>query len=216
MTVYRYPDSVIQVFCKAPMAGQVKTRLLSALTAEQACLVHIELTERLLKLLDAAALCPIQLWCSPSTEFDFFQQQVKTYKLSLQQQQGSQLGERMNDALNTGLQNFNQVLLVGCDCPSLTADDFAQAIEALKQNADVVLAPAEDGGYVLIGVKKAQAALLSDLEMPWGSSQVLAITRQRIQQLQLNVYELRLQWDVDRAEDWVRFNLMKFEKGAKL
>lgn len=72
---YQHPDSVIQVFCKAPQTGQVKTRLISELiSAEQAMQVHIELTERVLKRLQDAALCPVQLWCSPSTEFDFFQQ----------------------------------------------------------------------------------------------------------------------------------------------
>jgi rSAM/selenodomain-associated transferase 1 len=205
MQTYRYPDSVIQVFCKAPLVGQVKTRLQPDLTAEQACLIHIELTERLLNLLHEAALSPIQLWCTPNTEFAFFQQQAKTYGLSLHQQSGQQLGARMNQALTTGLQNFKQVLLVGCDCPSLTVEDFIQAIAALKQDADVVLAPAEDGGYVLIGVKQAQSALLNDAGMPWGSSQVLTLTRQRLQQLRLKVCELKEQWDVDRVEDLMRY-----------
>lgn len=201
---YQYPDTVIQVFCKAPIAGQVKTRLMPVLTAEQAMLVHIELTERLLRLLYKAALCPVQLWCSPNPEFDFFQQQKK-YSLTLYQQHDGLLGQRMFHALNTGLQNFKQVLLVGCDCPSLAADDFKQAITALKQQADVVLAPAEDGGYVLIGVKQPQAKLLSDAGMPWGTSQVLAITRQRIQQLQLKAVEIAEQWDVDTPQDLVRY-----------
>lgn len=70
--LYQYPDSVIQVFCKAPIAGQVKTRLMPVLSAEQAMQVHIELSERTLKLLHDAALCHVQLWCSPTIEFHFF------------------------------------------------------------------------------------------------------------------------------------------------
>lgn len=205
---YQHPDSVIQVFCKAPLAGQVKTRLLPVLTAEQAMQVHIELTERLLKLLSKAALCPIQLWCSPSTEFAFFQQQAKKYSLSLHQQHPGGLGERMFHALNAGLQDFKQVLLVGCDCPSLTATDFNRAITALKQGADVALAPTEDGGYSLIGVKQPQALLLSDLNMPWSTAQVLAITRARIKQQQLKSYETGVQWDVDTAADFARYQAM--------
>lgn len=202
---YQYPDSVIQVFCKAPIAGQVKTRLMPELSAEQAMQVHVELTERLLKLLDQAALCPIQLWCSPSIEFDFFQQQAKKYSLTLQQQTEDGLGRRMFEALNAGLQNFQQVLLVGCDCPSLTATDFRQAINALKQQTDVVLAPTEDGGYCLVGVKQPQAELLSDNDMPWGTGEVFAITRARAKQQKLSVYELRLQWDVDTVQDLERY-----------
>jgi len=206
---YQYPDSVIQVFCKAPIAGQVKTRLMTAISAEQAMQVHIELTGRLLKFLHDASLCPVQLWCSPTSEFDFFQQQSAKYQLTLHQQRDSRLGGRMFHALNTGLQEFKQVLLVGCDCPSLTVDDFNQAITALKQGDDVVLAPTEDGGYVLIGVKQAQAALLSDVNMPWGTSQVLAFTRERIEQQQLKAFEIRQQWDVDTPEDLVRYRAMR-------
>lgn len=202
---YQFPDTVIQIFCKAPLAGQVKTRLMTELTAQQAMQVHIELTERILKLLHEAALCPIQLWCSPAPEFDFFQQQAKKYPLTLHQQTAGGLGERMFSALNAGLQDFHHAILIGCDCPSLTAADFSQAIIALQQNADVVLAPTEDGGYCLIGVKQPQAQILTDEQMPWGSSQVLAITRERIRQQKLKLHELALQWDVDRPEDWRRY-----------
>lgn len=202
---YQYPDTVMQVFCKAPIAGQVKTRLMTQLTAEQAMQVHIELTQQLLKFLHQSALSPIQLWCSPHTEFDFFQQQAKKYSLTLHQQAEGGLGERMFQALNAGLQDFQQPLLMGCDCPSLTAADLNQAIIALKENADVVLAPTEDGGYCLIGLKQPQAQILSDIDMPWGTSQVLAITRERIKQQRLNLHEIGLQWDVDTPEDLARY-----------
>lgn len=98
---YQYPDTVIQVFCKAPIAGEVKTRLITELvSAEQAMQVHTELTERVLKLLHDAALCPVQLWCCPNTEFDFFQQLAARYSLTLHQQSDGGLGGRMADALN--------------------------------------------------------------------------------------------------------------------
>jgi uncharacterized protein len=215
-SLYQYPDSIIQVFCKAPIAGQVKTRLMPALTAEQAMQVHIELTERLLKLLYEASLCPVQLWCSPSIEFDFFQQQAQKYPLTLQPQTAGGLGKKMFHALSYGLQNFQQAILVGCDCPSLTADDFNQAIVALKQGADVVLAPTEDGGYSLIGVKQPQAVLLSDDKMAWGTAHVLARTRERIKQSSLKSHELRQQWDVDTAQDLARYRLnLETERSMK-
>ncbi len=204
--LYQYPDSVIQVFCKAPIAGQVKTRLITeSISAEQAMQIHIELTERMLKCLQDNALCPVQLWCSPSTEFYFFQQLAAKYHLTLHQQSDGGLGGRMFDALNAGLQKFMQVLLIGCDCPSLTAEDFKQAIAALKNGADIVLAPTEDGGYILIGVKQPQAAVLSDVDMPWGTAQVLAITRERIKQQRLKWHEIRQQWDIDTPEDLARY-----------
>jgi rSAM/selenodomain-associated transferase 1 len=176
-----------------------------ALMPEQAMQVHIQLTERLLNLLHSANLCAIQLWCSPSSDFPFFQHQAQQYGLTLHQQSGGELGARMQTAFQEGLQEFKQVLLVGCDCPSLTVDDFKEAIVALKQSTDVVLAPAEDGGYVLIGVKQAQPALLNDEGMTWGSSGVLTTTRQRIEQQQLNCHEIRQQWDVDTPKDFFRY-----------
>ncbi|MDP3878593.1 MAG: TIGR04282 family arsenosugar biosynthesis glycosyltransferase [Methylobacter sp.] len=208
---YQYPDTVIQVFCKAPIAGQVKTRLITELiTAEQAMQVHVELTERVLTLLHEAALCPVQLWCSPTLEDDFFRQWAASYSLTLHRQSACGLGGRMSDAMNAGLQVFKRVLLIGCDCPSLITDDFKQAINALKHGADVVLAPTEDGGYSLIGVNKPQTALLRDNDMPWGTAQVLAITRERIKQQQLKGHEIRLQWDIDTPEDLSRYRGLFF------
>ncbi len=213
---YQHSDSVIQVFCKAPIAGQVKTRLMTVLSAEHAMQVHIELTERMLKLLQDAKLCTIQLWCSPSVEFDFFRQLAAKYHLTLHQQSDCGLGGRMSAALNAGLQDFKQVLLIGCDCPTLMAEDFNQAISALKQGADVVLAPTEDGGYSLIGVNKPQAAVLNDRDMPWGTSEVLTITRERLKQQQLNGHEIRQQWDIDTPEDLARYyNLMRLNITGK-
>lgn len=215
---YHFPDTVIQVFCKAPIAGRVKTRLMTELTAQQAMQVHIELTERVLTLLHQANLCPTQLWCSPTTGFDFFQQQAEKYSLTLHQQGEGGLGERMLNALSAGLQNFQHTLLIGCDCPSFTAADFKEAINALKREADVVLAPTEDGGYSLIGLKQPQAEILTDENMPWGTAQVLAITRQRVKQQKLNLHEIGLQWDVDTPDDWVRYQReeQQFSQNSKI
>lgn len=126
----------------------------------------------------------------------------------MHQQSDGGLGERMSGALNAGLQNFKQVLLICCDCPSLITDDFKQAIIALKNAADVVLAPTEDGGYILIGVKQTQAKLLSDSDMPWGTGQVLAITRERLKQQNLIGHEIRQQWDIDTPEDLARYRCL--------
>ena len=108
----------------------------------------------------------------------------------------------MNNALNSALYNYERVLLIGCDCPSLTISDFDEAVNALKQNNDIVLGPAEDGGYVLIGIKRPLPELF--IHMDWGTSDVLTKTRQRIEELKLDCYELQEQWDVDTPEDYAR------------
>ena len=202
---YLYPDSVIQIFCKAPLAGQVKTRLLPALTAEQAAAVQQELIERLLAFLHQAQLCPLQIWCSPTVESAFFQQQATLYPLTLWQQHGVGLGMRMHHAIARGLQHARHVLLLGCDCPSFTVTDLVEALNALQHGVDVVLAPTEDGGYSLIGMRAPQPFVLEDAGMPWSSPQVLAITRTRIAQRGLTKYETKMQWDIDTFDDLLRY-----------
>lgn len=202
---YYYPDSVLMVFCKAPIPGQVKTRLMPALTAAEACAVHIELSLRTLTLASQAHLCPVQLWCSPTTDHEFFKRAVTDFGVSLHQQQGNGLGERMHHAFCTSLKQYPQALLIGCDCVSLTEDDLAEALQCL-QNTQVVLAPAEDGGYPLIGLQQPQPGMFTD--MPWGTAEVLAKTRCRIQQLGLSHHELKQQWDVDCFADLTKYRLL--------
>jgi hypothetical protein len=204
--IYTYPDAVLMIFCKAPVAGQVKTRLTTELTAEQARQVHIELTLRTLQLATASNLCPVQLCCTPSTDHPFFAASAQTYQVMLQQQQGSDLGERMNNAFCLALKRYSRALLIGCDCPSLTGRDLEEALTALNRKKCCVLAPAEDGGYVLIGLNHPQPELFA--HMPWGTERVLELTRARIKHFNLRYHALRQQWDIDTPLDLVRYRAL--------
>ena len=86
---YQHPDTALLIFCKAPVPGLVKTRLMPFLSAEQAAELHIKLTRRILQLLTQQNICPVQLWCSPSAEHPFFRDCVKMFNLTLHAQQGS-------------------------------------------------------------------------------------------------------------------------------
>lgn len=200
---YRYPQTTIQIFCKAPIAGKVKTRLTPELTTTQAATVHQHLSKRIIEQLSKFKLCPLQLWCSPNEYHPFFQQLLVDYDLSLQTQSTGDLGQRMFNAINSGLNNYQHVLLIGCDCPSFNKQDFINAIKALKQGVDVVIAPTEDGGYSLIGMNQSQISLFKN--MTWGHSEVLKATLIKIAQQNLNCHLLRQQWDIDTAEDWARY-----------
>ncbi|KAF3982465.1 MAG: glycosyltransferase [Methylococcales symbiont of Hymedesmia sp. n. MRB-2018] len=200
---YQYPDTVIQVFCKAPIAGQVKTRLTPDLTFEQAAQIHKQLTKRILKLVHSSHLCPLQLWCSPSVSHSFFIEMADTFSLSLQLQSTGNLGHRMFNALLSGKEQFKHVILIGCDCVSLTIADFNQAISALSTKYDCVLAPAEDGGYCLIACNQAIPELFNGIN--WGSDTVLHNTRKKTESLSLNCLELAMQWDVDNYNDYLRY-----------
>lgn len=200
---YQYPNAVLMIFCKAPVPGQVKTRLIPALTAEQAAELHCELSIKTLQRATLGNLCSVQLWCAPTTDHVFFSESATSYPLILKQQQGADLGERMHHAFCSARADYSHALLMGCDCPSLTGQDIEQALIALSQEHEVVLAPAEDGGYVLIGLNQPRPELFTD--MPWGTAQIFAKTRNCIEQYKLEYYQLSEQWDVDTPEDLERY-----------
>jgi glycosyltransferase A (GT-A) superfamily protein (DUF2064 family) len=105
----------------------------------------------------------------------------------------------MNHAIEEGLANHRRVLLMGSDCPWLGADVLKKADAALDQGAAVVLVPAVDGGYVLVGASVRCGAMFR--EVPWGTSTVLEITRQRLEAAGLSWLELSPLRDIDRPQD---------------
>jgi hypothetical protein len=203
---YKYPDSVLMVFCKAPVPGQVKTRLIPELTAEQAAALHIELSTKTLQRAVLSNLCPVQLWCTPTTDHGFFTASKAAYPLTLKQQQGADLGVRMHHAFCSALAGYSHALLLGCDCPSINGQDLEEALTALNRENEVVLAPAEDGGYVLIGLNRPHQELFDN--MPWGTERVLDQTRNRIERHKLRHHELAEQWDLDTLEDLKRYQAL--------
>jgi uncharacterized protein len=191
------------VFCKAPISGQVKTRLMPLLTGEEAAQLHCELTGLTLQTATQNRLCKVQLWCSPTIHHPYFKMLTQTFTVELHLQQGADLGERMHHAFSVALAHFNSAIIIGCDCPSLTSADLEQALSQLTQGKPCVLAPAEDGGYVLIGLKQPQPALFDN--MPWGTEKVLELTCARLQSLNLDYYELNTQRDIDTLDDLRRY-----------
>jgi len=194
-------DGIVQIFAKAPVAGQVKTRLIPALGASAAT----DLARRLLiyALQQFTPYFTVQVWCTPDIQHPFFrdcQQQFPT--ITLHSQQGAELGARMAHAL--GSTGKRPTVLIGSDCPSLTVADIQLALQKLAETDAVVLAPAEDGGYVLVGMRQVYPAVFT--QIAWSTPQVLAQTRQRLATLQLPYWELPMRWDVDRVEDVARFD----------
>jgi uncharacterized protein len=204
--VFKYPDAVIMVFCKAPILGQVKTRLMPQLTAQDAAKLHCELSQITVETATQKNLCEVQLWCTSHVDHQFFVRMSKKYSVTRRLQVGEDLGERMNHAFCNALSDYNKAILIGCDCPSLTSDDLDQALTRLSDGAQCIISPAEDGGYVLIGLKQAQPELFSN--MPWGTDQVLDATRAKIEALGIRHCELSTQWDIDSYQDLLKYREM--------
>jgi rSAM/selenodomain-associated transferase 1 len=198
----RDPDARILIFAKPPVPGQSKTRLIPVLGEQGAAQLQARLVERTLTTATQAKLAPVELWCANNREHPFFKQCQDAFSVALKQQQGGDLGERMANAFAATLKQAKRAILIGSDCPALSAADLEAALVALKDGHDCVLKPAEDGGYVLIGLSLADHAVFEDIH--WGSATVMTETRARLQSLEWRWHELATTWDVDRPVDLER------------
>ncbi len=190
------------VFAKPPVAGLAKTRLIPALGAEGAAALHGRLVHHILHVANDAALCPLELWRAGDIDHPFFEDCRARFPLTLQTQQGDDLGQRMHLAFEQALARCDYALLVGSDCPGLTGADLAAGLDALAHGEDCVLSPAEDGGYVLIGLRRTNVRLFD--EVAWGTGLVLAQTTARLDELGWRYRLLKHQADIDRPEDLAR------------
>jgi rSAM/selenodomain-associated transferase 1 len=195
----------VLVFAKAPVPGRVKTRLIPALGASGAAELHRQLVVRTLRTAMAAALGSVELWCAPDASDAFFLACAKEFGVNLRVQGRGDLGSRMARALRSALTNGSPALLIGSDCPALNAQYLRDAAAACASGHDAVFSPAEDGGYVLIGLARSPpAGLFGDIA--WGSASVMQETRRRLTQLGWRWHEMATLWDVDRPEDLPRLH----------
>ena len=199
-------DTVIVVFAKAPVAGKVKTRLIPALGAELATKLHIALTERVLQTA-ASSGADVVLSGAPDVAHAFFKSCAANFGVGLTSQlRDGDLGARMLHAMTHALESWRRVVIVGADCPALTVSHLRQAIDQLVTQ-DVVLTPADDGGYVLIGARRTHAAMFDDIQ--WGTDAVMTQQRTRLQATGLSWHEMEALWDVDRPADLARLALLQ-------
>jgi rSAM/selenodomain-associated transferase 1 len=202
----------IVVMAKAPDPGRVKTRLIPALGEEGAAALAARMLKHVLAQAGAARLGPVMLAAAPSTDHPFFRHCASRYAAALVPQACGDLGARMCAAFNGALARHARALVVGADCPALDARYLRDAAAQLAAGADVVLAPAEDGGYALIGLRRPEPRLFDGVA--WSTGEVLARTRERIAACGLRVTELPTLWDVDRPEDLVRLDREPLWRGA--
>jgi glycosyltransferase A (GT-A) superfamily protein (DUF2064 family) len=106
----------------------------------------------------------------------------------------------MSLAIHTTLEQADYVVLIGADCPTLTAEDLVTEFDALEAGTDIVIGPAEDGGYYLIGMREHHAAIFE--KMPWSTPEVLSLTENRLQGHNLRVHKLPVRKDLDTPEDY--------------
>jgi len=189
----------IAIMAKAPVPGFAKTRLIPTIGAHAAAVLQERLTERTIATALAAEVGPVTLWCTPDATHRTFVKLVTETRVTLRPQPQGDLGARM---LAATAACKGPVLVIGTDCPALTEVHLRGAASALRDGMDVILIPAEDGGFVLIGTRSVQPALFAEIN--WGTSAVLAQTRARIVDLRLALAERPPLWDVDTESDLAR------------
>jgi rSAM/selenodomain-associated transferase 1 len=129
----------------------------------------------------------------------FFIHCAQHFKVKLYQQIEGDLGIRMAHAFYETLKKTHCALLIGTDAPSLTCADLKEAKTLLQKGTPAVIGPAEDGGYVLLGLRQYDPQLFEGVS--WGTDSVLEETRGRLRRLGWDWNELPQKWDVDRPED---------------
>ena len=194
----------IAIFARAPVPGRAKRRLVPALGEEGAADLQRRMTDRAVAAAVEARAGRVWLWCTPDCRHPSFRALRARHRVRLRVQRGGDLGERMGAAMRHLLERHTIALLAGSDCPALGAAAFRQAAEWLDGGADAVLAPALDGGYVLIGLRRIEPSLFAG--MAWGTDRVLAETRRRFGALGWEWREMESLPDIDRQEDLVHLD----------
>jgi uncharacterized protein len=190
--------SALIIFAKAPVQGQVKTRLCPPLTPDEAASLHGSIVLDMLERSRGAAMDRF-VACAPSADHVFFKILEERHGVRLLTQTGDDLGARMARAMADVFSlGYQKVLIIGTDLPTLPGPAFSEAA-ALLATHDLVLGPACDGGYYLIGLRKPAPELFAGI--PWSTDKVLPLTQQKAAALGLRATLLPVRRDIDTIED---------------
>lgn len=196
------------IFARAPIPGQVKTRLYPPLTPDEAASLHGSLVLDVLERTrppghgrgkPTPAGADRFVACAPSAEHVFFKILAQREGVRLLTQAGEDLGARMRHACDTVFaMGYRKAVLVGSDLPAIPGSVYADAFVRLDDH-DLVLGPARDGGYYLIGLKPPVPDLFSGV--PWSTERVFDVTMKMAQNLGLDTAVLAVGSDLDTIED---------------
>lgn len=194
-----FPTVILLI--KAPLPGEVKTRLAVDVGASRAVRIYRQMVEKQIEAIPEG--WNIRIHCAPAEHIqkmkDWLAPQTRPH-MSFHAQPEGDLGERINAAFKEAfIADSYTVIAMGGDCPALNETVLRRAAQQLDSH-DVVLGPAMDGGYYLIGLSKPHPYLFEN--MPWSTPVVLCETRRRLAEAHLSTYELPTLNDVDDAESW--------------
>ena len=192
-------DRALAIFLKNQRLGAVKTRLAATIGQQKALEIYTRLVALTLKAAKEGS-ASMHLFYSDALESSSIDLQAEQHV-----QIGSGLGERMNNAFNELLNKYRKVVLIGSDLPEISATLIDEAFEKLD-SCDLVIGPAEDGGYYLIALKSPQPALFTTIE--FSNAEVYKRTLMCAESEKLKVATLKKLRDVDTADDLAHFDFL--------
>lgn len=190
-------NTCIIIFAKYPAQDMAKTRLQPALGIDGSARMARQLLLHSIEQAVASGFT-VELCVSPAPTDPCWQGLDLPKNLQWSAQAQGDLGTRLLTASQNALENSDKVLLIGSDCPALTAERMQRAAQQLNQH-DTVMIPAFDGGYVLLGLKQADESLFSSIM--WSTNSVAAVTQQRIAALDWTLALLNPLADIDDPTD---------------
>jgi rSAM/selenodomain-associated transferase 1 len=185
-------SDLLIIMARAPELGKVKSRLAKTIGDQRALEVYLKLLNHTLKCAEKSG-CDIKLFVDGDRTY------FEKYHGSVEPQLDGDLGEKMKDAFSRSFTlGFEKLVMIGTDCYELNVDTISSAFRALSFY-DLVLGPALDGGYYLIGIKKMQVELFQN--MPWSTSELYDETIDLARRLSLSTYNLPFKSDIDEEKD---------------
>ncbi len=200
--MYKYPHIRLIMMTRAPVAGQVKSRLAKSIGNRRAAAVYRNMVQVQISKLLAANICPLELHVCPQVRHPFFMAMRRAGVVRVERQQGNNLGSRMHHALRSGLQRAEAVTLIGADVPGISVEQIEQVCTLLSSRDELIIMPAADGGYGLLGMRNTDAGLFRAVH--WGTQQVCKQTLRRAAQLGINYRLFSSCYDIDYQRDLAR------------
>lgn len=197
--------NAVVIFSKAPIAGEVKTRLAKDLGQQRALEVYKAMLRVICKTVSSDADWDCYLSASKYLDHPFFLDLVSDYDLNTHLQEEGDLGWKMQSAMEELLCKYDKVCIVGGDAISINSELLKKSFGALDAN-DVSLVPAEDGGYIAIAVKHTDSDMFTDIQ--WGTEQVLEQQLGCFSSIGWDAWLSSPHWDLDEISDFERVKSM--------
>ncbi|MEQ9620104.1 MAG: TIGR04282 family arsenosugar biosynthesis glycosyltransferase [Deltaproteobacteria bacterium] len=187
------------VFAKYPEPGKVKTRLAEDLGAERAAAIYSYMAETVINNVCNTANYWTEIFFDPPEKDKEIRSWLGNTPDSYLPQQGHTLGEKISNAFRTVFSGVSdRAVIIGTDCVDVSADTVAYAFECLRHH-DLVVGPADDGGYYLLGLKSYEPEIFRNID--WSTDQVLKQTIERIKERGLSFFMLETLMDIDTVFD---------------